>query len=820
MTKSMKVDKVDPAIVLEDVDAGLLRRLTNIYESLEFDDAELDRLANRIKSDAAPGDPASLRAFACWVISSYSQRGPNYEALAGRLAVHFVHQRLGNTPLYVRFWACKEVREVDETVDKLLYKYRDEIALNIKYERDYKYGYFGYNVFRRQYITKKNGEELETPQDVMMRTAFAVHGDDVQSALRAYNCMSLWFYIHATPTMTNACFKANQMSSCFLLSINDDSIEGMYEQTTPDLAKISSKAGGMALYISKLRSFGSLIRGSGGRTGPICKYLQALEKQANHVDQGSTRKGALAIWYADWHADAPDLVDAGSLHSDPARTAPSLFYGCSGTELFFKRVVEDGMWSYFNPMDVPDLDDVYGDEFEDLYTTYEAEGRAVQQLKARDVYYKYIEALIDHSGPYMVNIDISNEKSNQNNMGKTRMSNLCTEIIEFSGIDRKGEKCTAVCNLASISLPAFVTRSVTHDGPRADYMEAFDFNLLGDIVREIVRNINKIIDKQYYPTDEARRTNMKTRPMGIGIQGLADVFQMLGLPHDCPEAMKLNVAIEETIYYHFLLESCELAKTDGPYEAYTWNGGSYVYKGKFHWELARNPENVHLSGMWDWERLRANIKIHGIRNSLGLANMPTASTSQCMNNNECFEPFTYNVYKRSVLGGEFTVINKHLVTYLSKHGRWTNEMATRLIAANGSVQSFDDFSDYEKLLFRTAFEIPVRNLVRMDGERQHFIDQSQSSNRYIANPTAKDIIDMHMACWEYELKTWNYYLHTKPIDRAAVVPMSVSAAASRIVSRAATPLRVSMDDPIPSALKKEEDFDGDVCLPGCTSCGS
>lgn len=764
-----------------------LLQLALKYPALPFTDDELESLVVFIKKGAREGTVSVLQDYVCEAIASKGTRHYKYDYLAGRVNVKYLHERLTDKSPLRRFMACEVYRDINKNLLKVYEEHGDIIKQHINYERDYQYHFFGYRTFKRQYMVKnRDGDAVETPQDVLMGTCLAIHNGDLEKAFKVYENVSQLKYTFATPTLSNARFEFNQTSSCFMTSINEDSISGMYRQTIPDLADISAKSGGISLILTKLRSAGSLIRGSGGYTTGLIAYLRTLEAAiTKHVNQGSTRKGAMAVYLDIWHADLKEFIDAGSKHGTPDSTAPGLFYGLMVSDLFMYRVATGGKWSLFNPQDVPELLTTYGAKFDEAYTKYESEQLYKEQVDARKLMYDICEAQIEQGGPYFIYTDTLNNKSNQSNLGKTSSSNLCTEMAEFSGIDCNGEKCTAVCNLSSISLPAFVdVDGITHAE-------------LADIVEEIVYNINSIIDNQSYPTVEAERTNKKTRPMGIGIQGLADVFAILEMPHTSHKAMRISREIQETIYYAFLRTSCDLAKVHGPYETYNWNNGTYLSNGKFHWELTNHK--VELSGRWDWEGLRADIAKYGVYNSLGIANMPTASTSQILGNNECFEPFTSNLYTREVLGGKYTVINKHLVKYLEKRGLWTKQMSAMLVENKGSLQKLP-LSDEVKEIFRTAFELSPLDLVKMDADRQHFIDQSQSSNRFIANPTARDLIEMHFAAWMSELKTSSYYIHTKKVAGANAVPLAESVA-----------IQVSTQEP-----------DGEICTmkEGCISCGS
>ena len=797
---------IDPHAIINTITIPLLRELAAKKPALNFSLQELASLVALIKKGAGRGTEQEIKDYVCETVCGKATRHHKYDKMAGRLSVYFVHQRLEGQSLLDRFKSYMKVRRASQLVHDLIEEHLERVANEIDYDRDYQYGYFGYRTFRRLYIGKHlaTGVEIEAPQDVFMGIALSIHRDDLEKAIECYHDISKLKYTFATPTLLNARCQDAQMSSCFLLGLNNDSISGMYRETIPDLADISAKAGGMSLHISSLRCKGSVIAGSGGKTSGIIGYLKTLESLAIHVNQGAARKGALAIYMSDWHADMYDFIEAGSKHGNMSTKAPNLFYAMWTSDLFMKRSAAGGKWSFFNSQTAKDLDNVYGEEFEKLYEEYEAQGLAVCTVDARDFHYRVISAQVEQGGPYLLYKDHCNRKANQSNLGTIKSSNLCCEVIQFSGIDRRGEKCTSVCNLSSVSLPYFVTE----DGD-------FDHYGLAETVKRMVQNIDKIIDLQVYPTVEARRTNMKTRNIGIGIQGLADVFLMMGLSMTSEKARTLNREIAETMYHAALTASCDLAKKSGPYESYDWDGGSYLRNGKFHWELALDPSAVKLSGRWDWEALRADIAKFGVRNSQLLANMPTASTSQIMGNNECFEPYTSNVYTREVLMGKFTVVNRHLIDHLEKKGLWNKNMAEMLIKTKGSVQSLP-LDDDIKVMFRTAHEIDPLDLIEMDADRQHFIDQSQSSNRYVANPTAQDIINIHFKAWALECKTGGYYFHTKAVNGVNQVPLYESNAVQKTATEMDEDMMLEiaegeMVEMKTETMNTEEHFDGDKC---------
>lgn len=608
----------------------------------------------------------------------------------------------------------------------------------IDYNRDYNYDYFGYKTLERSYLITLDGKTVERPQHLIMRVAVGIHGNDIDAAIETYNLMSEKWFTHATPTLFNAGTPKPQLSSCFLLSMQDDSIDGIYD-TLKQCAKISQSAGGIGLSIHNVRGTGSYIKGTNGTSNGIVPMLRNFDMTARYVDQGGgKRKGSFAIYIEPWHSDIFDFLDLRKNHGKEEMRARDLFYALWIPDLFMKRVEENGEWSLFCPNECPGLYDKYGDEFEAQYEKYEKEGRARRTLKAQELWFEILEAQIETGTPYMLFKDAANKKSNQKNLGTIRSSNLCTEIMEYTSKDE-----VAVCNLASIALSKFVI-----DGK-------FDHQKLYEITKVVTRNLNKVIDVNYYPVKEAKTSNMRHRPIGIGVQGLADAFLLLKLPFESEEAQKLNSEIFETLYFAAMETSMEIAQIEGPYETFK---GSPVSKGIFQFDMwGVTPD----SNRWDWYDLKQKVKKHGVRNSLLLAPMPTASTSQILGNNECFEPYTSNLYLRRVLSGEFIVANKHLMSELIDMGMWDERMMNRIKAENGSIQNIAEIPDEVKERYKTVWEISQKTIIDMSAARGAYICQSQSLNIHLIDANFGKMTSMHFYAWKKGLKTGMYYLRTK-----------------------------------------------------------
>ncbi|MEZ4721385.1 MAG: ribonucleoside-diphosphate reductase subunit alpha [Flavobacteriales bacterium] len=686
-----------------------------------------------------------LDNLAAETAASMTTTHPDYALLASRIAVSNLHKNTEKSFSatmdalynYVDPHTNKKAPLLADDVYKLIQDNAETLDSTIIYDRDFGYDYFGFKTLERSYLLKINGEVVERPQHMLMRVALGIHKEDIDAAIETYDLMSERWFTHATPTLFNAGTPKPQMSSCFLLTTKSDSITGIYETLT-QCAKISQSAGGIGLSIHNIRATGSYIRGTNGTSNGIVPMLRVFNDTARYVDQGGgKRKGSFAIYLEPWHADVFDFLDLKKNHGKEEQRARDLFYAMWTPDLFMKRVEEGGNWSLMCPDECPGLADTWGAEFEKLYTKYEKEGKVKKTIKAQDLWFKILESQIETGTPYMLYKDAANAKSNQQNLGTIKSSNLCTEIMEYTAPDE-----VAVCNLASIALPKFVI-----DGK-------FDHDKLFEITYVATKNLNRIIDQNFYPVPEAKKSNFRHRPIGLGVQGLADAFILMRYPFDSPEAKQLNKDIFETIYYAALTASKDLAKVDGAYETYE---GSPISQGKFQFDLW----GVEPGKRWEWDVLRQEIKTHGVRNSLLMAPMPTASTSQILGNNECIEPYTSNVYSRRTLSGEFAIVNKHLLRDLIRLGIWNDTLKNKLIAANGSVQEIDEIPDNLKELYKTAWEISQKVIIEMSADRGAYIDQSQSLNIFMENANFAKLTSMHFYGWKAGLKTGMYYLRTK-----------------------------------------------------------
>jgi len=686
-----------------------------------------------------------LDNLAAETAASMTTSHPDYALLASRIAVSNLHKNteksfsatMEQLYNYIDPHTDKKAPLLADDVYKIIQDNAEQLDSTIIYDRDFGYDYFGYKTLERSYLLKINGEVVERPQHMLMRVAIGIHKEDIDAAIETYDLMSERWFTHATPTLFNAGTPKPQMSSCFLLTTKDDSISGIYDTLT-QCAKISQSAGGIGLSIHNVRATGSYIRGTNGTSNGIVPMLRVFNDTARYVDQGGgKRKGSFAIYLEPWHADVFDFLDLKKNHGKEEQRARDLFYAMWTPDLFMKRVEEGGDWSLMCPDECPGLSDCWGEEFEKLYTKYEKEGKVKKTIKAQDLWFKILESQIETGTPYMLYKDAANSKSNQQNLGTIKSSNLCTEIIEYTAPDE-----VAVCNLASIALPKFVNEG------------KFDHDKLFEITYVATKNLNKIIDRNFYPVPEAKNSNFRHRPIGLGVQGLADAFILMRYPFDSPQAKQLNKDVFETIYYAALTASKDLAKEHGPYETYE---GSPISQGKFQFDLW----NVEPGNRWEWDVLRDEIKEHGVRNSLLMAPMPTASTSQILGNNECIEPYTSNIYSRRTLSGEFAVVNKHLLRDLVKLDKWNDTIKNKLIAANGSVQEIDDVPDNLKELYKTAWEISQKVIIEMSADRGAYIDQSQSLNIFMENANFAKLTSMHFYGWKAGLKTGMYYLRTK-----------------------------------------------------------
>ncbi len=713
-----------------------------------------------------------LDNLAAEIAATMTTRHPDFAKLAARIAISNLHKvtskSFSNTMkrlyTYVDPKTGQNAPLISKETWKIIKDHAAELDEAIIYDRDFGYDYFGFKTLERSYLMKVDGKTVERPQHMIMRVAVGIHGEDIPAAIETYNLMSEKWFTHATPTLFNAGTPRPQLSSCFLLTMKDDSIDGIYD-TLKSCAKISQSAGGIGLSIHNVRAKGSYIKGTGGTSNGIVPMLRNFDMTARYVDQGGgKRKGSFAIYLETWHADIFDFLDLKKNHGKEELRARDLFYAMWISDLFMKRVENNEMWSLFCPNEAPGLADCYGEEFERLYEKYEKEEKYRRQVKAQDLWFEILESQIETGTPYILYKDAANKKSNQKNLGTIKSSNLCTEILEYTSAEE-----IAVCNLASIALPKFVGE----DG-------VFDHKRLYDITKVITRNLNKVIDINYYPVEEARTSNMRHRPIGIGVQGLADAFIMMRMPFDSEEARRMNEDIFETIYYGAMEASMELAMESGPYESYK---GSPVSKGIFQFDMwGVTPK----SGRWNWEQLKQDVKKNGVRNSLLLAPMPTASTSQILGNNECFEPYTSNIYTRRTLSGEFIIANKHLMKDLMNVGLWSETMRQKLIAANGSVQNIPEIPQNIKDIYKTVWEISQKSIIDMSADRGAYICQSQSLNIHLTNPNFGKLTSMHFYAWKKGLKTGMYYLRSNAAADAIKFTLDKSAIAQPTAAEAST----------------------------------
>lgn len=814
--------------VLFDKITARIEHLCELVPKINTEFVDPVEVAQKVVSGVFPGvKTTELDNLAAETAAYMSTRHPDYGVLAARIAISNLQKQTSSsfyeTMKLEREYINPKTNEhaplVSDEIFEIITKNADVLDKAIKYERDFDYDFFGFKTLERSYLPRLNGAIVERPQHMLMRVAVGIHKNDIPAAIETYNLLSEKWFIHATPTLFNAGTTRPQMSSCFLVQMQSDSIEGIYD-TLKQCALISKSAGGIGLAAHKIRASHSYIRGTNGTSNGLVPMLRVFNDTARYVDQGGgKRKGAFAVYLEPWHADILAFLDLRKNTGKEEQRARDLFYALWIPDLFMKRVEENGDWSLFCPNEAKGLADSWGPEFEALYNEYEAtEGLPRRTMKAQELWFAILESQIETGTPYMLYKDAANSKSNQQNLGTIQCSNLCTEIIEYTAPDE-----VAVCNLASIALPKFV-----QDGK-------FNHQKLFDVTKVITRNLNKIIDGNFYPVEEAKKSNMRHRPIGLGIQGLADVFIALRLPFDSVEARKLNAEMMETIYFAALTTSNEIAKVEGPYSSFK---GSPASKGIFQFDMWGVQPSERLG--WDWEGLRQSVITSGIRNSLLMAPMPTASTSQILGNNECFEPYTSNIYTRRVLAGEFTIVNKQLLMDLMQLGLWTAEIRNKIIADNGSVQNVDEIPDEIKDIYKTVWEIKQRALIDMAADRGAFIDQSQSFNVFVAQPSFPILTSMHFYAWKKGLKTGMYYLRTQPAARA--IQFTVEAEATKKVantpSAPSTPSREapstpSRATPTPSpspspskfpqsALNDDDMIVGPVCRmeEGCLVCGS
>ncbi|PBI92334.1 Ribonucleoside-diphosphate reductase 1 subunit alpha [Flavobacterium sp. ACN2] len=691
---------------------------------------------------------SELDNLAAETAASMTIAHPDYAQLAARIAISNLHSNtkksfsdtMKDMYNYVNPRNGQDAPLIADDVYKVIQENAAFLDSHIIYTRDFNYDYFGFKTLERSYLLKINGKIVERPQHMLMRVSVGIHLDDLKSVIETYDLMSKKFFTHATPTLFNAGTPKPQMSSCFLLAMQDDSIDGIYD-TLKQTAKISQSAGGIGLSIHNVRATGSYIRGTNGTSNGIVPMLRVFNDTARYVDQGGgKRKGSFAIYIETWHADIFDFLDLKKNTGKEEMRARDLFFAMWTSDLFMKRVQEDSTWTLMCPNECPGLYDVYGDEFEALYTDYEFRGKGRKTIRARELWEKILESQIETGTPYMLYKDAANRKSNHKNLGTIRSSNLCTEIMEFTSKDE-----IAVCNLASISLPMFIDNG------------QFDHQALYNVTKRVTRNLNKVIDRNYYPVKEAENSNMRHRPVGLGVQGLADAFIMLRMPFTSDEAKKLNQEIFETLYFAAVTASMEMAREEGPYSTFE---GSPMSQGEFQHNMW-GMKDEELSGRWDWASLRKEVVEHGVRNSLLVAPMPTASTSQILGNNEAFEPYTSNIYTRRVLSGEFIVVNKHLLEDLVKLGLWNEDLKQEIMRHNGSVQNIDKIPQDLKDLYKTVWEMSMKDIIDMSRQRGYFIDQSQSLNLFMQDANYSKLTSMHFYAWQSGLKTGMYYLRTK-----------------------------------------------------------
>tara|TARA_B110001450_G_scaffold45562_1_gene42130 strand:+ start:441 stop:2756 length:2316 start_codon:yes stop_codon:yes gene_type:complete len=713
---------------------------------------------------------SELDNLAAEVAATNTITHPDYALLASRIAVSNLHKNTKKsfsdtvTDLYeyIDPKTNEKAPLISDEVYKIVKKNADVLDSTIIYDRDFRYDFFGFKTLERSYLLKLKGQVAERPQQMIMRVAVGIHKEDLDAAIETYNYMSEGWFTHATPTLFNSGTPKPQMSSCFLLATKEDSIPGIYD-TLKQCAQISQSAGGIGLSIHDIRAMGSYIKGTNGTSNGIVPMLRVFNDTARYVDQGGgKRKGSFAIYVEPWHADIFEFLDLRKNHGKEEQRARDLFYALWTPDLFMKRVEENGDWTLMCPHECPGLSDTHGKNFEKLYKKYESEGKGRKTIKAQELWFKILESQIETGTPYMLYKDAANEKSNQKNLGTIKSSNLCTEIIEYTSPDE-----VAVCNLASIALPKFVV-----DGK-------FDFEKLFKVTYRVTRNLDKVIDANYYPIPEARNSNMRHRPIGIGVQGLADAFILMRQAFESEEARQLNKDIFETIYYAALTASKDLAIEKGPYESYK---GSPVSEGILQFDMW----NVKPSDRWEWDLLREEIQTNGVRNSLLLAPMPTASTAQILGNNECFEPYTSNIYTRRVLSGEFIIVNKHLLRDLVKLGIWDDRLKNKLMASNGSIQNIDEIPDNIKNLYKTAWEISQKVLLDMAADRGAFIDQSQSLNIFMENANFAKLTSMHFYGWKAGLKTGMYYLRTKSATDAIKFTLDKEAISEPVAKKEGT----------------------------------
>ena len=778
---------------------AILEKLSSLTDGLDtnwVDAANLTKLTIEGLYDGVT--TRELDQLAAETAASLASHHPDYSKLAARICVDDLHratkESFSEVVIDLREFIDPESGAhaplISEEVYEIIMANKEKLDNYIDYGRDFNYDYFGFKTLERSYLLKLNGEVAERPQHMLMRVAVGIHHGDIEKALETYDLMSQGYFTHATPTLFNSGTPTPQMSSCFLLTMQDDSLVGIYD-TLKQCALISKSAGGIGLSIHHIRSKGSYIKGTNGESNGIVPMLRVFNDTARYVDQGGgKRKGSIAIYLEPWHPDIIQFLDLRKNHGKEELRARDLFYALWTPDLFMERVEQNADWSFFCPNECPGLQDAYGEEFKQLYESYEAQGLARETIPARTVWDKVVEAQIETGTPYMLYKDSANMKSNQKNLGTIRSSNLCTEIMEYTSKDE-----VAVCNLASIALPTYVNNET----------KQFDFQKLYDVTYHVTGNLNRVIDVNYYPVQEARNSNMRHRPIGLGVQGLADTFAMLDMYFESDEAKALNKEIFETIYFAACTASKDAAMVDGPYSSFK---GSPASKGLLQFDLWDMNEH---SGRWDWDSLKQEIVEHGMRNSLLLAPMPTASTSQILGNNECFEAFTSNLYVRRTLSGEFVVTNKHLIKDLIDIGLWSLEMKDEILRHKGSIQAIAGIPEHIKELYKTTWEIKQKNVIDMAADRGAYIDQSQSMNIHMIDANAAKVTSMHFYGWRKGLKTGMYYLRTKAAADAIQFTVEQKKAQDQTVSGLADRAEISSMDEIACSLDSPDD---------CLSCGS
>jgi ribonucleoside-diphosphate reductase alpha chain len=813
-TDTVRLDKISLRIKKQtyglntdyvDYNAVAIKVVNGLYDGVTTD--ELDNLASETAASMATIHPDySILAARIAITAMYKNIDKQFTSVASKL-YNYIEPKTG-----------EQAGMISDGTYSVIEKYGDKLDKMIVHDRDFNFDYFGYKTLEKSYLLKIDGKIAETPQHLYMRVAVGIWGDNIEKVESTYNMLSTGVMTHATPTLFNAGTKRPQLSSCFLLDIDDDSIQGIYK-TLSDCAAISQSAGGIGLNIHKIRSKGSYIKGTNGTSNGIIPMLKVFNETARYVDQGGgKRKGSIAVYLEPWHADIYDFLDLRKNHGKEELRARDLFLALWISDIFMERVKTNGDWTLFSPNEVPGLIDAYDDgenkAFSDLYQKYESEGKG-KTIKARELWARVLESQIETGTPYMLYKDPANAKSNQKNLGTIKSSNLCTEILEYTDKDE-----TAVCNLASIALPKMVNIPEGKVRSQNKGLRTFDFDMLYDVAYKTTVNLNQVIDINYYPTPETKRSNFRHRPIGIGIQGLADVFAMMGYPFDSEMASKLNKDIFETIYFAAVTASKDRAKDEGHYETFK---GSPLSEGKFQYELWGFTDS-DMSGKWDWNSLRDEVVKHGVRNSLLMAPMPTASTAQILGNNECFEPFTANIYKRNTLSGEYVMVNKHLIQDLVSLGLWSDKVRLQMFAGNGSVQHIDEIPQEVKDRYKTVWEISQKKLIDMAADRGAFIDQSQSMNLFMEDVNAAKLTAAHFHAWEKGLKTGMYYLRTRPKAEALKglgIDMSTIEETPKevVVSQIETP---KMTQPTP--MTDEQLLNDMVCSldnpDDCEACGS